>query len=141
MLAELPEERRQFLLRTCTLGSLTGELCDSLLDTTEGTSIFLFKEGNVVVGRVGVDAATALTGVAAFAIGIAPFGLIAITSVARQLTADDGLLKFGILKILLMSNRMSKLYFSLTVMVLARFPCDQFMPGPLLTLRPMAPCA
>ena len=34
VLAELPEERRQFLLRTCTLGSLTGELCDSLLQTT-----------------------------------------------------------------------------------------------------------
>lgn len=31
VLAELPEERRQFLLRTCTLGTLTGALCDSLL--------------------------------------------------------------------------------------------------------------
>ncbi len=34
VLAELPEDRRQFLLRTCTLGSLTGELCDALLETT-----------------------------------------------------------------------------------------------------------
>jgi DNA-binding SARP family transcriptional activator len=34
VLAELPEERRQFLLRTCTLGSLTGALCDALLETT-----------------------------------------------------------------------------------------------------------
>lgn len=34
VLAELPEDRRQFLLRTCTLGSLTGALCDSLLETT-----------------------------------------------------------------------------------------------------------
>ncbi|MET0863908.1 MAG: AAA family ATPase [Nakamurella sp.] len=31
VLAELPEERRQFLLRTCTLGTLTGALCDALL--------------------------------------------------------------------------------------------------------------
>ena len=31
VLAELPEERRQFLLRTCTLGTLTGSLCDALL--------------------------------------------------------------------------------------------------------------
>ena len=34
VLAELPEDRRQFLLRTCTLGSLTGALCDALLETT-----------------------------------------------------------------------------------------------------------
>ncbi len=34
VLAELPEDRRLFLLRTCTLGSLTGELCDALLETT-----------------------------------------------------------------------------------------------------------
>jgi DNA-binding SARP family transcriptional activator len=31
---ELPPDRRDFLLRTCTLGVLTGELCDALLDTT-----------------------------------------------------------------------------------------------------------
>ena len=34
VLAELPPERREFLLRTCTLGTLTGELCDALLETT-----------------------------------------------------------------------------------------------------------
>ena len=34
VLAELPEDRRLFLLRTCTLGSLTGALCDRLLETT-----------------------------------------------------------------------------------------------------------
>ncbi|MET0967423.1 MAG: AAA family ATPase [Nakamurella sp.] len=34
VLAELPEERRQFLLRTCTLGTLTGALCDALLGIT-----------------------------------------------------------------------------------------------------------
>ena len=34
VLAELPEDRREFLLRTCTLGTLTGELCDALLETT-----------------------------------------------------------------------------------------------------------
>ncbi len=39
VLAELPEDRRQFLLRTCTLGSLTGELCDALLDTTGSRKI------------------------------------------------------------------------------------------------------
>jgi T1SS-143 domain-containing protein len=38
------------------------------LFTTEGTEIFLFKEGNVIVGRAGVDATAAATGVAAFAI-------------------------------------------------------------------------
>ena len=39
VLAELPEDRRQFLLRTCTLGSLTGALCDSLLETTGSRKI------------------------------------------------------------------------------------------------------
>jgi len=39
VLAELPEDRRQFLLRTCTLGSLTGALCDALLETTGSASI------------------------------------------------------------------------------------------------------
>lgn len=39
VLAELPEDRRRFLLRTCTLGSLTGALCDSLLDTTGSRKI------------------------------------------------------------------------------------------------------
>lgn len=31
VLAELPDERRQFLLRTCTLGRLSGPACDALL--------------------------------------------------------------------------------------------------------------
>ncbi len=39
VLAELPEDRRQFLLRTCTLGSLTGALCDSLLETTGSSKV------------------------------------------------------------------------------------------------------
>ena len=39
VLAELPEDRRQFLLRTCTLGSLTGTLCDSLLETTGSSKV------------------------------------------------------------------------------------------------------
>ncbi|MBB4393953.1 DUF5801 repeats-in-toxin domain-containing protein [Bradyrhizobium sp. ERR14] len=38
---------------------------DSGLDTTNGTSIFLFKEGNLVVGRIGGE-----TGAAAFAVAI-----------------------------------------------------------------------
>src|SRR5262249_52216075 len=38
---------------------------DSGLDTTAGTSIFLFKEGNLVVGRIGSAA-----GAAAFAVAI-----------------------------------------------------------------------
>lgn len=33
VLAELPQERREFLLRTCTLGRLSGEACDALLGT------------------------------------------------------------------------------------------------------------
>lgn len=33
VLAELPAQRRAFLLRTCTLGRLSGEACDALLDT------------------------------------------------------------------------------------------------------------
>jgi DNA-binding SARP family transcriptional activator len=33
VLAELPEDRREFLLRTCTLGRLSGEACDALLGT------------------------------------------------------------------------------------------------------------
>lgn len=39
VLAELPEDRRQFLLRTCTLGSLTGALCDALLETIGSSKI------------------------------------------------------------------------------------------------------
>jgi len=33
VLAELPEDRREFLLRTCTLGRLSGPACDALLRT------------------------------------------------------------------------------------------------------------
>ena len=36
----LPAERRSFLLRTCTLGVLTGEPCDALLETT-GSAVVL----------------------------------------------------------------------------------------------------
>lgn len=39
VLAELPEERRHFLLRTCTLGTLTGPLCDALLGMTGSSAI------------------------------------------------------------------------------------------------------
>jgi len=39
VLAELPEDRRRFLLRTCTLGPLTGALCDALLETTGSATI------------------------------------------------------------------------------------------------------
>ena len=35
----LPEQRRQFLLRTCTLGVMTGSLCDALLETTGSAAI------------------------------------------------------------------------------------------------------
>jgi DNA-binding SARP family transcriptional activator len=40
VLEGLPAERRRFLLRTCTLGVLTGELCDELLETT-GSAVVL----------------------------------------------------------------------------------------------------
>jgi DNA-binding SARP family transcriptional activator len=39
VLAELPAERREFLLHTSTLGQLTGPLCDALLDTTGSAHI------------------------------------------------------------------------------------------------------
>ena len=45
---------------------------DSGLDTTAGVNIFLFKEGSVVVGRVGATAGVAAAGPAAFAIAIDP---------------------------------------------------------------------
>ena len=51
---------------------------DSGLDTTEGVNIYLFKEGNVVVGRVGATAGTAATGVAAFAVGIESDGTLGL---------------------------------------------------------------
>src|SRR5918997_1460893 len=40
VLEGLPAERRRFLLRTCTLGVLTGESCDELLGTT-GSALVL----------------------------------------------------------------------------------------------------
>ncbi|HEV2873082.1 MAG TPA: hypothetical protein VG409_16880, partial [Actinomycetota bacterium] len=40
VLEGLPAERRRFLLRTCTLGVLTGESCDELLETT-GSAVVL----------------------------------------------------------------------------------------------------
>ena len=40
VLEGLPAERRSFLLRTCTLGVLTGEACDALLETT-GSAVVL----------------------------------------------------------------------------------------------------
>ncbi len=39
VLAELPEEHRHFLLRTCTLGTLTGPLCDALLGVTGSSAV------------------------------------------------------------------------------------------------------
>lgn len=39
VLAELPEDRREFLLRTCTLGRLSGRACDTLLGTNGGHRI------------------------------------------------------------------------------------------------------
>jgi DNA-binding SARP family transcriptional activator len=39
VLAELPEEHRHFLLRTCTLGTLTGPLCDALLGVTGSSTV------------------------------------------------------------------------------------------------------
>ena len=39
VLAELPEARRHFLTRTCALGTLTGPLCDALLETTGSIDI------------------------------------------------------------------------------------------------------
>src|SRR5262249_27761699 len=43
---------------------------DSGVTTTDGTKIFLFKEGDLVVGRIGATAATAATGQAALAVAI-----------------------------------------------------------------------
>jgi DNA-binding SARP family transcriptional activator len=39
VVGELPEDRRRFLLTTSTLGTLTGELCDRLLDTVGSASV------------------------------------------------------------------------------------------------------
>src|SRR5262249_62095505 len=45
---------------------------DSGVTTTDGTKIFLFKEGNLVVGRIGATAAAAATGQAALAVPVNP---------------------------------------------------------------------
>jgi DNA-binding SARP family transcriptional activator len=39
VLAELPDGKREFLTRTCVLGTLTGPLCDELLGTTHSLSV------------------------------------------------------------------------------------------------------
>jgi DNA-binding SARP family transcriptional activator len=39
VLSELPPDRRDFLTRTCALGTLTGPLCDELLDTTHSLGV------------------------------------------------------------------------------------------------------
>jgi DNA-binding SARP family transcriptional activator len=53
VLAELPEDRREFLLRTCTLGRLSGPACDALLGTSgshrileqlENTQLFTYTD-------------------------------------------------------------------------------------------------
>ncbi len=51
---------------------------DSGLDVTDGTSIFLFVEGSLVVGRVGATEGTAATGVAAFALSIGSTGQVSM---------------------------------------------------------------
>ncbi|WP_336985688.1 beta strand repeat-containing protein [Altererythrobacter aquiaggeris] len=58
--------------------TLSANGVDSGLDTTDGTSIFLFKEGAVVVGRIGANATVAATGVAAFAVGIESDGTLGL---------------------------------------------------------------
>ena len=58
--------------------TLSAQGVNSLLDTTDGTSIFLFKEGSVIVGRVGTTSVAAQTGVAAFAIGIESDGKLGL---------------------------------------------------------------
>ncbi|MER9953230.1 DUF5801 repeats-in-toxin domain-containing protein, partial [Mesorhizobium sp. M0047] len=55
---------------------------DSGLTTTDGTKIFLFKEGDVVVGRIGATAATAASGLAAFAVAIDSSGFVSTAQYA-----------------------------------------------------------
>ena len=45
VLAELPDDRRMFLLRTCTLGRLSGLACDALLNTAGSHRILEELEG------------------------------------------------------------------------------------------------
>lgn len=60
VLAELPAERRDFLLRTCTLGHLSGEACDALLasngshrilEELESAQLFTFTDDGGVYFR------------------------------------------------------------------------------------------
>ena len=73
VLAELPEERREFLLRTCTLGRLSGEACDALLGTRgshlileelENAQLFTFTDdgGMTSVTRSAADTSGAGAG-------------------------------------------------------------------------------
>ena len=60
VLAELREDRREFLMRTCTLGRLSGESCDSLLGTSgshrvleelENAQLFTFTDDGGIYFR------------------------------------------------------------------------------------------
>lgn len=56
---------------------------DSGLTTTDDVKIFLFKEGDLVVGRIGADALAASTGAAAFAVAIdADSGVLSLAQYA-----------------------------------------------------------
>src|SRR5262249_5303521 len=55
---------------------------DSGLTTTAGTKVFLFKEGDVVVGRIGATASAAATGLAAFAVAIDSTGFVSTAQYA-----------------------------------------------------------
>ncbi|WP_292495800.1 DUF5801 repeats-in-toxin domain-containing protein, partial [Mesorhizobium sp.] len=65
---------------------------DSGLTTTDGTKIFLFKEGDVVVGRIGADATAAASGLAAFAVAIDSSGFVSVAQYAslHHGTAENG---------------------------------------------------
>lgn len=78
--------------------SLSSQGVDSNLDTTDGTSIFLFKEGAVVVGRAGADAMAAATGEAIFALSLSNAGVLTVEqydSVKHLTTAHDELAQIG----------------------------------------------
>ena len=60
-----PGEDDEGATTVISLEIVGGDNTDSLLDTTDGTSIFLFKEGDLIVGRIG-----GALGDAAFAVAI-----------------------------------------------------------------------
>ncbi|HEY6609988.1 MAG TPA: DUF5801 repeats-in-toxin domain-containing protein, partial [Pseudomonas sp.] len=63
---------------------------DSGRTTTDGTKIFLFKEGDLVVGRIGATALAASTGAAAFAVAIdADSGVLSLAQYASLWHDDD----------------------------------------------------